>query len=394
MSPAPHRLLFMHGLFRKRYPHSGRTVAELLAKGLDSAVVSVAPDLLLDDGGRCPRYLVQPESDTAAWHTVEVVEVVYDDIIKERDGRRPLIQRTLIGIWALMAESPRLVRLFLPGHPQITARQVRMTVAMTLVLFFVVALTLAVLIPILYGALGYLIIVLKLAGNLVDPAVSRTGGAGATAPDYLAGSIALLALIAVAGKLFIWKSFSETREDAASAIFAIIDYQRPGSQLRHALLERVGSALRAGSGSEDDRSVSILAFSQGTLLVIDALFPTHPIAGQEPASRPRIDLLVTLGCPLAVVTRLWPARPTRPVPLQAEVRRWINFYESHDQLGGSIAALIKAEGVMTEVEDRQFSYTDPAGRPSALPHFTYWLDGPKDQRPIATQIATELVRGS
>ena len=395
MSPAPHRILFLHGLFRKSYPHSGRTVAELLAKGLDSAVVSAAPDLLLDDGGRCSRYLVQPESDTAAWHTVEVVEVVYDDIIKERDGRRPLIQRALIGIWALMAESPRLVRLFLPGHPRITARQVGMTVTMALVLFIVVALTLAVLIPIVYGALGYLIIVLKWAGILaVEPAASRTGGTGATAPDHLAGSIALLALIAVAGKLFIWKSFSETREDAASAILAVIDYQKPGSQLRHALLERVGSALRAGSGSEDDRSVSILAFSQGTLLVMDALFPTHPIAGQGPASRPRIDLLVTLGCPLAVVTRLWPARPTRPVPRQAEVRRWINFYESHDQLGGSIAALIKAEGVVTEVEDRQFSYTDPAGRPSAFPHFSYWLDGPKDQRPSATQIAAELVRGS
>ncbi len=393
MLPAPHRLLFLHGLFRNSYPHSGRTVAELLAKGLDGAVVSTAPDLLLDDGGRCPCYLVQPESDTAAWHTVEVVEVVYDDIIKERDGRRSLIQRALIGLWVLMADGPRLARLFLPGYPRITTRQAGMAVAIALVFGIVVAVTLAVLIPIVYGAFGYLTVILKEAGILAaEPAASRSGGAGATAPNHLAGSIAFLALVAAAVKLFIWKSFSESVEDAASAVIAISDYQKSGSQLRHALLERVGSALRAGSGPEDDRSISMLAFSQGTLLAIDALFPAHPIAGQEPASRPRIDLLVTLGCPLAVVTRLWPARPARPVARQAAVRRWINFYETHDQLGGVITALIKAEGVMAEVEDRQFSYTDPAGRSSAAPHFAYWLDGPMDQRPSATQIATELVR--
>ena len=126
MSPAPHRLLFLHGLFRKSYPNSGRTVAELLAKGLNGAVVSTAPDLLLDDGGRCPCYLVQPESDTAAWHTVEVVEVVYDDIIKERDGRRSLIQRALIGLWVLVTDIPRLARLLLPGYPRITTRQAGM----------------------------------------------------------------------------------------------------------------------------------------------------------------------------------------------------------------------------------------------------------------------------
>lgn len=386
--PAPHRLLFLHGLFRKSYPNSGRTVAELLAKGLDGAVVATAPDLLLDDGGRCPRYLVRPESDTAAWHTVEVVEVVYDDIIKARDGRRSLIQRALLGLWVMVTDGPRLARLFLPGYPRITIRQAGMVVAMALVLFSVVALTLAVLIPIVCGALGYLSVV---------PECPEILPAESAASDSLAGSIALLALLAVAGKLFIRKNFSETREDAESAIFAAIDYQKPDSQLRHALLERVRSALRAGSGSEDDRSVSMLAFSQGTLLAIDALFPAHPIpahpiAGQEPASRPRIDLLITLGCPLAVVTRLWPVRPARPAARQAEVRRWINFYETNDRLGGVIAALIKAEGVMVEVEDRQFSYTDPAGRPLASPHFAYWLDGPMDQRPSTTQIATELVR--
>lgn len=385
--PQPQRLLFLHGLFRKTYPNSGRTVAELLAKGLDGAVVSAAPDLLLDDGGRCPRYLVQPESDAAAWQTVEVVEVVYDDIIKARDGGRSLVQRGAALIRTLVAGIPRLARLLLPGTPRITARQFGAIVTMTGVLIIAVVLMLAVLIPIACGALG------RLSKVPECPEILRLG---LTASDPLAGSIALLALLAVAIKLFVRKSFSEAREDAEGAIVAATDYQRPGSRLRQALLGRVGSALRAGSGPDDDRPVSILAFSQGSLLAIDALFPTQVAAGQEPgqepAPRPRIDLLVTLGCPLAIVARLWPDRPHRPLASQAPVRRWINYYETHDLLGGVIAKLIEAEGIGVEVEDRQFSYTDASGRPLDTPHFAYWRDGPKDQRPSTTLVAAELAR--
>jgi len=383
MPPKPQRLLFLHGLFRKTYPNSGRTVAELLAKGLDGAAVSAAPDLLLDDGGRCPRYLVQPESDAAAWHAVEVVEVIYDDIIGARAGRRSLVQRVALLIWTLLAGLPRFARALLPGHPRITARQFGAIATMAGVLIIAVALVLAVLIPIACGALGHL------NTPFECPKIVSTGF---PTSDPFAVSIALLALSAVAIKLFVRKSFSEAREDAEGAIVAAMEYQRPGSRLRRALLDRVGSALRASSGSEDGRPVSILAFSQGSLLAIDALFPAHATAGQEPASRPRIDLLVTLGCPLAVVARLWPVRPDRPLAQQATVRRWINYYETHDQLGGVIAKLIEAEGVGVEVEDRQFSYTDAAGRPLDSPHFAYWLDGPKDQRPSTTLVAAELAR--
>jgi hypothetical protein len=319
MPPKPQRLLFLHGMFRKTYPNSGRTVAELLAKGLDGAVVSAAPDLLLDDGGRCPRYLVQPESEPAAWQTLEVVEVIYDDIIEARAGGRSLVQRVAILIWTLLAGLPRLARLLLPGYPRITARQFGAMVAMVGVLILAVVSMLAVLIPIACGTLDRLNI------GFECPDIWSTGF---PASDPFAVSIAFLALFAVAIKLFVRKSFSEAREDAESAIVAAMDYHKPGSRLRRALLERVGSALRAGTGPDDDRPVSILAFSQGSLLAIDALFPAHaPLGqklGQEPASYPRIDLLVTLGCPLAVVTRLWPERPVRPLASQASVRRWIN----------------------------------------------------------------------
>lgn len=387
-APAPRRLLFLHGLFRKTYPQSGRTVAELLAKGLDGAAVAAAPDLLLDDGGRCPRYLVRPEAETAAWEAVEVVEVQYDDIIEARDDNRPFLRRALSGFWALAADGPRLLRLLLPGHPRITARQAGMAGAMALVVVMVVAFALAVLIPIVYGAYGYMVTVLDWAGILaVEPAAARSDPSGATANASLAGSIALLALLAVTERLLVSKNLAAAREDAAHSIFAVLDYQKPRSKLRPALLERVRSALRAGV--KDGRSVSLLAFSQGSLLAIDALFPPGPVAQQAP--RPRIDLLVTFGCPLAVVTRLRPARPPRPPPHQAEVGRWINFYETNDQLGGPIAALVEAEGVGTAVEDRELSHTDAAGRPAPLPHFAYWLEGPRDQRPTPTEIAPDLV---
>ncbi len=394
-SAPPHRLLFLHGLFRKSYPHSGRTVAELMAKGLDRAEVSAAPDLLLDDGGRCPRYLVQPSSDDAAWPTIEVVEVVYDDIIKARDDQKPLIQRALAGLWVLR-ELPRLWRLRKPGHPRITRPQAAMALLMALIFVIAVAVTVLLVFSIVYGAIGYLGTIVEwicgwLGSPTVEPAPPATDQTSRTGPGHLAGSIAILAFCAILAKLLVHKSFSESQEDATSAMFAVIDYQKPGSALRHTLLERVRSALHASAGIDHAHSISILAFSQGSLLAIDALFPAQTISGLEPAPAPRVDLLVTLGCPLAVVTRLWPERPTRPTAQHADVRRWINFYEANDKLGGKLADLVMAENITTDVEDREFSYTEPSGRPAKLPHFAYWLDGPRGERPSATQIAAEVV---
>ncbi len=384
-SPTPQRLLFLHGLFRKTYPQSGRTVADLLAKGLEGARVEAAPDLLLDDGGRCARYLVRPEDGAAAWAPVEVVEVVYDDVVKARDDRRPFLLRALAGLGALLVDGARLFRLALPGHPRLTVRQVGMVAAMTLVAVMAVVLALAVLIPIAHGAYGYLITVLEWAGLIGD---RRADTPGKAANAALAGSIALLALLAMIEKLLVSKSLAAVREDAAHSTFAVLDYQRPRSKLRRALLERVGSALRAATDGKDGRAVSVLAFSQGSLLAIDALFPTESATGEAP---PAVGLLVTFGCPLAVVARLRPNRPQRPPALQARVGRWINFYERHDQLGGPIGALIEAEGVETPVEDREFSHAGADGRPSPVPHFSYWLEGERDQRPAPTQIAPELV---
>ena len=222
-SAGPIRLLFLHGLFRKSYPTSGRTVAKLLADGLRGASVSSATDLVLEDGAHCRRYQVVPGSESSAWRPVEVVEVNYDDIIRNHYAGRPLLFSTLLGFWAFLSNLPRLRRLFWRGHPHITAGQAIMTTGMVLLLVLVLAVMLALLFPVVVGAVKYLGAVIdwiaapaqELSGS--QPVKSEAGGT-----DNLAGSIALLAFLAVLGRLLLPKGISEKFENAADSLFAMI----------------------------------------------------------------------------------------------------------------------------------------------------------------------------
>jgi hypothetical protein len=190
--------------------------------------------------------------------------------------------------------------------------------------------------------------------------------------EPLAVWIAAFAVVASLGRMAISQAFVEKMGDDARSAFALVDCQNPHSELRRNLVARVRSAVDA-TGVGGKERISILAYSHGALLAIDALFPTFPTqqtnAGQSGAQMCKIRLFVTFGCPLAIVKCLWPSRRKGVITSEPNIEKWINVYESTDQLGGRVAGLI--DGIRTPVCDREFTW-QAAGERWISPHMSYW----------------------
>ena len=313
---ARHRVLFVPGLFRRRFLQSGRLVADLLAKQLESSVVSVEPDLLLDDGGRCNRYLVNPASGSCNRRPVEIVEVAYDDVIREHDRGRALFRRAFLGIRVVVTHLPRIVRLFgkheLAGSelPRLRWRQIRWVLKYALSYVAFTGISLFLLVQILIGTWGQVspAVIRWLAGFLggVSPGteVVPDGGVG------LAGWVASAAVMMALAKTFVSKELREMIEDDASSAFAFVSCQER-SELRHALVTRVQAAIVASERMDGNMDTSVMAYSQGALLAIYALFQEVNGTTAPSGAERDFSLLLTFGCPLEIATRLWPRRVDR-----------------------------------------------------------------------------------
>lgn len=75
------------------------------------------------------------------------------------------------------------------------------------------------------------------------------------------------------------------------------------------------------------RQVHILAYSFGSLVALDALFPINRL----PMERFRkIDTLITIGCPFDMVRTFWPSYFENRQALTGIPKRWLNVYSPID----------------------------------------------------------------
>jgi hypothetical protein len=75
--------------------------------------------------------------------------------------------------------------------------------------------------------------------------------------------------------------------------------------------------------------VHLVAYSFGTIVALDALFPQ-----QQPSPRiERIDTLTTIGSPFDFLRTYWPTYFTGRQSVHGHPRRWINVYAPLDVLG-------------------------------------------------------------
>lgn len=390
----PHTVLFLHGLFRARFLQTGRLVADLLSRHLETPVVSAMPDVLLDDGGRCPRYRLSPGSKKSHWHPVDIVEVTYDDIIQEQDRHHALIARTIRGFFILFLAIPRFLWHILCPYlfagilrfPRYNSsidrnRRLRLTrrqVGWLCWYSFCSLLSLAVPTLTLIGlVLGLSQQVSTLLSDCLatSPEIPTNDQESESDPKgILTVALGFFALLLTARRIFVNRRFADKIRDDARSIFAVIDYQRPSSVLRSRLVERIRSVIAACAAVRPGQDISIVAYSQGALLGIDTLFQPDDCALHVPnLAAVRIRLLATFGCPLEVVTRLWPKRRRRLAGQRVNIEQWLNIFESTDQLGGPLSKLVETQGIQATVCDQEFRQSAFARR-RLWPHQAYWID--------------------
>jgi hypothetical protein len=169
--------------------------------------------------------------------------------------------------------------------------------------------------------------------------------------DLPAGLRLLEGAILFIGGLSIWKSpLARKLGNTALIGYSVVDYldrsDDKGSQLRGQL----ASLLEHLAERKHHRTVDVLAYSFGSIVAIDALFPYV----QEPPPRlATIDRLITIACPFDFVRSYWPGYFTKRFSREDAPGRWVNFYAPSDVLASNFRDDSRLEEADERVEVRE-----------------------------------------
>ena len=157
---------------------------------------------------------------------------------------------------------------------------------------------------------------------------------GGLAASFVAGDLPtwarfIEAPILLIGGLGIWKSAAARRLGATALVgYSIVDYldrgEDNGSRLRGQLaelLEHLAELPRRHA------SVDVVAYSFGSIVAIDALFP---YVRQPPPRVGTINRLITIGCPFDFVRCYWRDYFEQRFALAGAPKAWVNIYAPSD----------------------------------------------------------------
>jgi hypothetical protein len=120
---------------------------------------------------------------------------------------------------------------------------------------------------------------------------------------------------------------------AAVQYLCMLNYLNVGER-RNAILGQLTALLEhiAEKESTPYRNIHIIAFSFGTIVALDALFPT----GRIPEERfKKIEGLVTIGCPFDLVRTFWDEYFSDRKALPDVPGMWLNVFSPVDVLGSN-----------------------------------------------------------
>jgi hypothetical protein len=333
--PAREAILFLPGIGRRWGPRSLGIVARRLARELDrNAATPTArfgvtfpaeEQAPAGENGETPRLVTIFRADGGhAVPVIDVYELTYASALRDGYERASPASRALLATLALLTGFGRLLRSL--THP---TRGTRGRQRAQLVYGFSVLLLLS----------AYLIILLVAAAETLTRLPSYFGGRP---------TATVAQAIAVLGSAILWlrpgarQAIAEAAINYVSAL-SYLSYGVGGQAVRGRfadLLERIGEA---GKGYA---AVHVFAYSFGSIVALDALFPPD---GRVSARFAMVDALVTLGCPFDVVRTFWPGYfEGRAKPAHAP-KRWCNVYSPVDALSSNFRDSRETAGLEAEV---------------------------------------------
>lgn len=178
--------------------------------------------------------------------------------------------------------------------------------------------------------------------------------------SLLPGGLTSLIVLITALGLFTTTSLKQWISDVSVWLISAITYLSVGDR-RSALTGKVSTLLEYIEEKVDVeyRQVHIVAYSFGSIIAIDAMYPTSP-----PSERnSKVDKLITFGCPFDFVRTFWSDYFKQRMPLEKRPE-WRNIYASIDVLASNFKdedkneKECKSQGVYT-IHDK--------GKPSVCP---------------------------
>ena len=235
---------------------------------------------------------------------------------------------------------------------------------------------------------GYVVALVCAGVKTIDPG----------AFDSVVGDRTVQRFVIAATALGLWKSsWVSSLGRGAVGYTSVIGYLGFGER-RDQLVGQVIEVLdRMQEQDVSYERIDIVAYSFGTIAVLDAFFPT----GAEPNVRLRdVNTLVTIGCPFDFVRTYWPRYFAGRTQVQDVPRAWVNIYEPADILASNFRQDGKAgkpqRGIPTETSaakrkpvNQPYGGSKSAADAGALEfltfqglrsHSLYW--GQKDEREV------------
>jgi len=174
-------------------------------------------------------------------------------------------------------------------------------------------------------------VVSALAAYLPKPA-----GSGETPPASSPGATAPLSLlqalvVAVALVQTLWPGLREGLIKSAVTYISAIDYLSYGDR-REVIAGQVSDLLEHVAEKGVYRRIHIVAYSFGTIIALDNVFPP----GRKPGERFKlVHTLVTIGCPFDLVRMFWPNYFQKRQTWPGVPHDWYNVYLPIDVLGSN-----------------------------------------------------------
>lgn len=187
------------------------------------------------------------------------------------------------------------------------------------------------------------------------------------------------------GGLGIWKSsFARKLGSAALVGYSVVDYLDRGGDKGSQLRGQLADLLERLAELEDPpESIDIVAYSFGSIVAIDALFP---YVQKPPLRLETVDRLITIACPFDFVRSFWPDYFTRRFSRAGVPGKWVNVYAPSDVLASNF--IDGKDGIGEAVN--AVEVRDGLPRPSPPHNVAYLMEGREE--PVSTGQAL-LLRG-